>query len=460
MRKTLALLRDSVREAIDGKVFWLLIGVSLLGVLFVAGLSFRPAPPEEGLRAMTQQLGVIIPEGTGRIEVLLIKTDIKDLEVVKESPDPASATYRFTLTLRDGTVLGAEGVSIPTGDGDEKPKPRKGNFFSNDLLQKAPAIWKGGNADPSEAEIKAIGQPEFEEFVRHQLGVMAGIEIDQLDVVKWSPTSAELTIEGGAGGERRAWPYRIGVLFGAIDIKTAIPLGTALNGVEAALVTGIGSWVILLFGVIVSSNFVPNMLRKGSVDLLLCKPVSRWRLLICKYLGGLAFVAVATAIAVGGGWLAMGLRTGVWSPGLLLAILTITYYFAILYALSTLLAVWSRSSVVAMLGTLGFWFVLWLLGTVHTLVGVANSGAFGPAKPSPAFVRVMDFVNAATPRTKDLDNLTAKVIADDVMTEGQRRMPPNGSLSYPPWDEVLGVSGAYLGLFLGLACVRFSRKDY
>ena len=38
----------------------------------------------------------------------------------------------------------------------------------------------------------------------------------------------------------------------------------------------IGAWVALLTGVIITSFFVPNMLRKGTVDLLLVKPIQRW----------------------------------------------------------------------------------------------------------------------------------------------------------------------------------------
>ena len=40
----------------------------------------------------------------------------------------------------------------------------------------------------------------------------------------------------------------------------------------------------------------------------------RWSLLAGKFLGVLAFVALQASLFVGGTWLALGLRTGVWDP--------------------------------------------------------------------------------------------------------------------------------------------------
>ncbi len=54
-----------------------------------------------------------------------------------------------------------------------------------------------------------------------------------------------------------------------------------------------------------------------------------------------------TAVAVGGVWVVVGLRTGVWSPGLLYSVGGITFYFAILYSVSTLFGVLTRSTLVA-----------------------------------------------------------------------------------------------------------------
>ena len=60
--------------------------------------------------------------------------------------------------------------------------------------------------------------------------------------------------------------------------------------------------VPLLYGVIITGFFIPNMLRKGTLDLLLVKPISRWTLLLYKYVGGLSFIFLNAAVAVIGIW--------------------------------------------------------------------------------------------------------------------------------------------------------------
>ena len=46
----------------------------------------------------------------------------------------------------------------------------------------------------------------------------------------------------------------------------------------------------------------------------------------------------------------LGLRTGIWAPGVLIDIFGITFYFALLYAVSVLFGVLTRSPIVASVG--------------------------------------------------------------------------------------------------------------
>ena len=131
------------------------------------------------------------------------------------------------------------------------------------------------------------------------------------------------------------------------------PLGLQIFILYKLLTTGFGAWIMLLVGVVVTSFFVPNMIRKGTLELLLVRPISRWRLLFYKYLGGLLFALVLLLALVGGAWLATGLRAGLWSPTVLMAVPIVLLFFALLYACSTLVAVITRAPVPAMLVTMG-----------------------------------------------------------------------------------------------------------
>src|SRR5262249_35338228 len=151
-------------------------------------------------------------------------------------------------------------------------------------------------------------------------------------------------IEGTKINSIRDWAYEPSILF-SIPLPASL-FTTSLSGavywIEDRVVNRFGAWIGILMGIVITAFFIPNMLRKGSIDLLLAKPVRRWTLLIYKYVGGLSFVFLNAAFVVCGLWLVLGLRTGIWASGFLIAILGITFFFAILYAVSTFFAVVTR----------------------------------------------------------------------------------------------------------------------
>src|SRR5262249_43790368 len=127
-------------------------------------------------------------------------------------------------------------------------------------------------------------------------------------------------------------------------------------------------WVTLIISIVMTAFFIPNMLRKGTVDLLIVKPIHRPVLLVYKYLGGLTFILLNTTVAIGGVWLALGLKSGVWANNFLLMIPTLTFFFAILYAVSALFGVISRSPIVAILVTCLAWFMFFSVGAAYGVV--------------------------------------------------------------------------------------------
>ncbi len=231
----------------------------------------------------------------------------------------------------------------------------------------------------------------------------------------------------------------------------------------ASIVLWIGSLVTLLISVIITAFFIPNMLRKGTVDLLVVKPIHRWLLLVYKYIGGLTFVFLNTAVALLGIWLALGLRSGVWANTFLLMIFVFTFFFAILYAVSTFVSVLTRSAVVAILATCAAWFVFFVIGSVHGVFdnrrqmeikeNIPESQRWGDNAWGQAF-RAIHFV---TPRTTELDALGSKLLLADLVSGP---LAEAIALREIHWWETLTVSLAYIVLFVGVACWWFSTKDY
>ena len=118
-----------------------------------------------------------------------------------------------------------------------------------------------------------------------------------------------------------------------------------------SLVTGIQTGLAgFLFGaglflsIFATANLVPVMLEKGYVDLLLSKPLSRPALYLGRYLGALSVVLLNLVYLVGGVWLVLGWKTGVWKSGLPAAGLVIVFTYAVLLGFMMLIGVLTRSS--------------------------------------------------------------------------------------------------------------------
>ena len=343
---------------------------------------------------------------------------------------------------------------------DEK-KPKRNPAESE--FREAVAYWGTvpDKNNPQLPDAAKVSDEEMVNFIKDQFSTFGNMEIAK--VTKLPPRedgvySFEVETKGMKGA--KGWMHYAWVLFGAFKLPWPATLGNCIFFIENTLINGIGAWVALLVSVVLTAFFIPNMMRKGAIDLLLSKPIMRPTLLIYKYIGGLTFVFLNTTIAVGGVWLVIGLRSGVWSNRFLLIILGITFFFAILYAVSTLIAVLSRNAIVAILVTCAFWFVMYLAGTFYTAMDMLRKEKTTKESiPSWVFTSA-DVLHAVVPRTKDLDLLTTKLIVDDTLGKAEKREGRVDLITFPTWGEVIGVSSAWIVVMLGLACWRFSTRDY
>ena len=236
-------------------------------------------------------------------------------------------------------------------------------------------------------------------------------------------------ISTGPSREPRIWPVKFSILFGVWESPAPLPLGILLYTIQDILIDLVGGLIIILIAVIVTSFFIPNMLRPGSVVMLLSKPISRTTLLLFKYLGGLFFVIILTTFVVGGVWLITGIRAGVWAPGVFIVVPLMTMSFAILYAISTVTAVWSRNSIVAILVTLACAGFLWLVGKaevasrVHRVMedqeGGAEEGGAEVRRVGQGGGRAEDRP-AAVARHRRADRTGGGRVVDDTQPAGER----------------------------------------
>jgi ABC-type transport system involved in multi-copper enzyme maturation permease subunit len=266
----------------------------------------------------------------------------------------------------------------------------------------------------------------------------------------------------------RVWKHEPSLFFGAMPLNfgsTGWPLGMQLLVIQELLVNTLGATITLLVSIIITAFFIPNMLRKGTLDLLLVKPVWRGTLLLYKYLGGLFFILLNTALAIGGVWLAIGLRSGVWCNSFLLTIPVLTFAFAILYAVSTLSAVLTRSAIVSILAASLMWGLLYALGLTQQVL--EQFRIMEQLNKAPAEERISESwaanavltVQRVLPRYRDLVVLTTRLTQYDLVPETQV-LEREFDVKPVDWQESLAVSGGFIAVVLGLACLRFATKDY
>jgi ABC-type transport system involved in multi-copper enzyme maturation permease subunit len=497
--KFLAILKDSIREAIDAKVFYVMVGLSLLMTLLTLSISFTPVA---GGRQMIQEWAVLplntdAPDiGQARAVEQIFRArpthfDITEAAPLEGQPDAATSTFKVKL---------------------------KASFKTHNAATEA-------KADP-----KAV-----ETFIEQHFGLLEGRRMMEAKDVHFTGWEGQIPLLGGllggGGGLEgnfelearptpatfRFWPNRFSLFFGAWDVtgQAGFPLFQQIGMIENVLVGYIGSTIAVLVSIVISAFFIPNMLRKGSVDLLLVKPISRVSLLLYKFVGGLTFIFLNTVVAVVGVWAALGLRSGVWAVSFLETILILTFFFAILYSVSTLFGVLTRSPIAAILLTVGVWAVFFIIGLIHSFmeqfrsldrVAQAIQAKLGdegvkaleapdappdnPQEPRPGqggprlaqmrfqenwFTRTIFVLHIILPRTNDLYRLTDRQIQHD-LAFGEPTAPPEaeqpsaklpGGIELPqiaekppPLGEVVGVSGAFIAVMLAIACSWFVTKDY
>ncbi len=147
--------------------------------------------------------------------------------------------------------------------------------------------------------------------------------------------------------------------FGAFTISTSRGKADSVRFLQVWLASLIAGTAGIFLAIIWTAGFLPSFLDPNHATVLLAKPVPRWSLLFGKVIGVLLFVFLQATFFVVGTWLALGIVTGVFDARYLFAIPVLLLHFTAFYSFSAMLAVWTRSTVVCVFGTLLFWVLCW-----------------------------------------------------------------------------------------------------
>ena len=424
----LAILEDSFREAIASYVTMVQLALTIIFVLLMASVSFEPVNGATAFEPMGQFLVETAP-GASQVPALPSMARNVRSPFMVQNPQPldgaATPTSAYRLTLA---------VQYP---------------------------------DPAAAQAVRQSPDTMLEFLREQFGRIGDwkyVEVTDARLLDSAslPGNAvrfELMVKPTAD-LRLLWQYQTKALFGLISVDgggRSMPLGESLWGLENNVMNVGAAWVVVLLSIVVTAFFIPNMLRKGAVDLLLVRPLSRPQLLIYRYISGIIYVGTTVGLMVTAAWFVLGLRSGIWKPGILLSVPVITFFFAILYAVSAMVGVVTRSPVTAILLTCLIWFGLWILGLVY---GYMDSTRGMPGENDAWAYPLVDTLHAVLPRTTDLDLLLRKVLMGQLLDGVQARQLRVEQMPAITWGSSLTVSLAFIAVLLTLGSWRFYRRDY
>lgn len=211
----------------------------------------------------------------------------------------------------------------------------------------------------------------------------------------------------------------------------------------------------VLLALLWTAGFLPTFLDPHAVTVLLAKPAPRWAVLAGKYAGVVLFVAAQAVLFVAGTWVALGLATGVWDGAYWFAVPLLVVNFATFYAVSALLAVCTRSTVVSVFGTLLFWLLCWGTNfTHHRVVGADVPGL------APAAALLLEVGYWVLPKPLDLSGVFFEAMrARDYSAPVPELEAVKGRGGFHPELSVL-TSLLFAAGVLALAAHEFRTTDY
>jgi ABC-type transport system involved in multi-copper enzyme maturation permease subunit len=212
---------------------------------------------------------------------------------------------------------------------------------------------------------------------------------------------------------------------------------TVLDGVWTGVAMSLLG-ICIFVGTFVTASFVTSIMEKGSIDLLLSKPVPRWHYIAGRYTGALLIIFSEVAYLIFGLWLVAGFSLGSWNPNFLLSAIYITIAFAGIYSLITLFGVLTKSSWFATIIGLA----LYILAGVIIPIGLWVDKLLNGEPSGSVLTTVAQVIKYLIP-----SNAIGKSLASILL---------NQPSDISPLFITIGLSVAYVAL----SCFAFSKKEF
>lgn len=342
MRPYLAIIKDSFRESLASRVLWVLLGLITLVLIALAPIGwtrhdatgFRQDEIRD-VRKLAEELAQSQSEPTTSARRYVWDSLNEGLRKRLTDFRPTDRRSFEEVRLADRV---AEDLSRLVGDDQ---------FYRADLWNSVE--WNSEGKRLHEETADATDSVRQERLRR--------LFIESVFPGQFKPAPREAVLFTYAG-------WDIG-LFPAVPESQAIKITeTATMGFMSFFIGFVGT----LAAILVTASIIPQTFASGTIYLLLSKPIARPLLFLSKFVGSCSFVVICASYLITGLWLILGIRLQIWKPQLLFAIPIFLFLFCIYYSVSALAGLVWRSTVMAIVTTVIFWFVCTVVGTSKDLI--------------------------------------------------------------------------------------------
>lgn len=122
-------------------------------------------------------------------------------------------------------------------------------------------------------------------------------------------------------------------------------------------------WIASIIALVSTASIFPDFVDRGSIDLMLSKPIGRARLFLTKFATGLLFAGLQVLVFTVASFLVIGFRGGDWELWLFVAIPIVLIFYSYLFAVQAVIGLLTRSVIASIIGVLLFWMLLFLVQT-------------------------------------------------------------------------------------------------
>ncbi len=191
--------------------------------------------------------------------------------------------------------------------------------------------------------------------------------------------------------------------------------------------------LLLVFG---SAGLAPSFLSKGRVELVLSKPIDRWRLLSMKFLAVYLVKAFVLAVMATSIWITISIRLGMFNWGFFLGLLFACLQLLVVYAIVLFFGVLTNSAAAAIMG----YFII----RIGADLLASRKVVYPFLGEKSLWTTVLDGLYHICPKIGEMSKNLVPIMTGKGITD-----------FYPIWSTVLIAAVFFLATFF-----YFNRKDY